>query len=67
MAFCGINGEERREELRSVIAQSEAAGRDWRADWLRRKGLPKWATYLESLTGTPPMEVTPLMIARSAG
>jgi type IV secretion system protein VirB4 len=67
LAFCGLNGDERREEFRNVIATSDAAGRDWRSDWLRHEALPKWATYLENQTGTVRMdEGLPLMSAMSA-
>ena len=64
LAFCGINGDERREELKQLIHLCRGTGKDWRAEWLRHEGLPKWADFLEEQSGTTLMGFEPLMTVR---
>jgi type IV secretion system protein TrbE len=45
LAFTGVNGTEERTLAAKVMLEYPEA---WRAEWLRLKGLPEWARYLES-------------------
>jgi type IV secretion system protein VirB4 len=44
LSFVGVNGREERQQLEDVI---EIHGEHWPAEWLRMRGLPEWAAYLE--------------------
>ena len=44
LSFVGVNGREERQQLEDVI---EIHGEQWPAEWLRMRGLPEWAAYLE--------------------
>jgi type IV secretion system protein VirB4 len=44
LAFVGVSGREERTTLENVI---ERYGSSWPAEWLRMRGLPDWAAYLE--------------------
>ena len=44
LSFVGVSGREERQTLEGVI---ERHGDDWPAEWLRMRGLPDWAAYLE--------------------
>lgn len=44
LSFVGVNGREERQQLEDVI---EIHGERWPAEWLRMRGLPEWAAYLE--------------------
>lgn len=44
LSFVGVNGREERQNLEQVI---EAHGASWPAEWLRMRGLPDWAAYLD--------------------
>ncbi len=46
LAFVGVNGREERQLAESI---AEQFGEVWREEWLRHKGLAKWATYFETL------------------
>jgi type IV secretion system protein TrbE len=50
LSFVGVNGGEERQQVEGAI---ELHGDQWPAEWLRMRGLPEWATYLEEkfLTG----------------
>ena len=45
LAFIGINGNEERALAGKVMLEYPET---WRAEWLRLRGLPEWAQYLES-------------------
>ncbi len=47
LSWVGVNG---REERQSVEALMVLHPENWRAEWLRLKGLKLWAEYLESIT-----------------
>ena len=47
-SWVGVNGREERQIVESVMDQFPDT---WRAEWLRLKGLPKWAEYLCALEG----------------
>ena len=46
LAWVGVNGREERQIVETVMEQF---GDAWRAEWLRLRGLQKWADYLRSL------------------
>jgi hypothetical protein len=46
LAWVGVNGREERQVAESVMEQFCET---WRAEWLRLRGLEKWADYLCSL------------------
>jgi type IV secretion system protein TrbE len=46
LSWVGVNGAEERRLVESCIEEFPYT---WRAQWLRRRGLGDWATYLESL------------------
>ena len=46
LAWVGVNGREERQIVESVIEQF---GDSWRGEWLRLRGLQKWAEYLRAL------------------
>ena len=46
LAWVGVNGREERQIVESVMEQF---GDGWRAEWLRLRGLQKWAEYLSSI------------------
>ncbi len=46
LAFAGVNGTEDRALAGKVMLEYQET---WRAEWLRLRGLPQWARYLESL------------------
>ena len=46
LAWVGVNGREERQIVENVMEQYGTA---WRAEWLRLRGLQKWADYLRSL------------------
>ncbi|MGA2600805.1 MAG: conjugal transfer protein TrbE [Bryobacteraceae bacterium] len=46
LAWVGVNGREERQVVENVIEQF---GEAWRTEWLRLRGLAKWADYLRSL------------------
>lgn len=46
LAWVGVNGREERQSVESVQEENRDG---WRAEWLRRNGLPKWADYLRTL------------------
>ena len=50
LSWVGVNGREERQIVESVMEQFPYT---WRAEWLRLKGLPKWAEYLGSLEEVP--------------
>lgn len=50
LSWVGVNGREERQIVESVMEQFPYT---WRAEWLRLKGLPKWADYLSSLEEVP--------------
>src|SRR5216683_5295317 len=45
LAFTGVNGTEDRALAAKVMIEHEET---WRADWLRLRGLPEWARYLQT-------------------
>ena len=47
LSWVGVNGREERQLVETVM---EHHGENWRAEWLRLKGLAPWAEYLESIT-----------------
>ena len=49
LAWVGVNGREERQIVENVMEQF---GDDWRAEWLRLRGLQRWADYFRSLHGT---------------
>jgi type IV secretion system protein VirB4 len=53
LLWAGING---REERRAVENVMQRYGGQWRAEWLRARGLPLWADHYESLVGLPANE-----------
>jgi type IV secretion system protein VirB4 len=44
LSWVGVNGREERQLVESVIEQFP---NEWRSEWLRLRGLPKWADYLD--------------------
>ena len=44
LSFVGVNGREERQQVEGAI---ELHGEQWPAEWLRMRGLPEWAAYLE--------------------
>jgi type IV secretion system protein VirB4 len=46
LAWIGVNGAQERKLVESVIGEY---GDTWRGEWLRLKGIPRWAEYLEAL------------------
>jgi type IV secretion system protein VirB4 len=46
LAWVGVNGREERQIVENVMEQF---GDAWRTEWLRLRGLQKWADYLRSL------------------
>jgi type IV secretion system protein VirB4 len=46
LSWVGVNGREERQLVESV---QDDFGDNWRAEWLKSKGLPKWADYLGTL------------------
>jgi type IV secretion system protein VirB4 len=46
LSWVGVNGREERKIVESVMEQYPAT---WRTEWLRMKGLEKWADYFCSL------------------
>ena len=44
LAWVGVNGREERQLVERVMEQFPNT---WRREWLRLKGLPRWAEYLE--------------------
>jgi len=46
LSWVGVNGREERQIVESVMDQFPNT---WRAEWLRLKGLEKWADYFSSL------------------
>jgi type IV secretory pathway VirB4 component len=47
LAWVGVNGREEREIAKTVMDRNP---HNWRAEWLRLRGLELWADYLESIT-----------------
>lgn len=47
LSWVGVNGREERQLVETVMAHH---GENWKAEWLRLKGLASWAEYLESIT-----------------
>jgi type IV secretion system protein VirB4 len=45
LAFTGVNGNEERTLANKVMLEYPEA---WRAEWLRLRGLPEWAQYLQT-------------------
>jgi type IV secretion system protein VirB4 len=55
LAFTGVNGNEERALVGKVMLEHQEA---WRAEWLRLRGLPEWARYLQSYpAGEPERQV----------
>ena len=46
LSWVGVNGREERQLVESVIEEFPS---DWRSEWLRLRGLPKWADYLDRM------------------
>jgi type IV secretory pathway VirB4 component len=46
LSFVGVNGAEERQGFDEVVANSPES---WRSDWLRFRGLGKWAAYFEEM------------------
>ena len=46
LAWVGVNGREERQIVESVMQQHPDT---WRMEWLRLKGLTKWAEYLSRM------------------
>ena len=46
LSWVGVNGREERQIVESVMEQYPDT---WRTEWLRLKGLEKWANYFSSL------------------
>ena len=46
LSFVGVNGAEERRGFDEVVANSPDC---WRSEWLRFRGLEKWAAYLEEM------------------
>jgi type IV secretion system protein TrbE len=44
LAFCAVNGQEDRARVARLMAEYPEG---WRAEWLRERGLPRWADYFE--------------------
>ena len=49
LAWVGVNGREERQLVESVIEQYPDI---WRSEWLRLRGLAKWADYLDRMEGS---------------
>jgi type IV secretion system protein VirB4 len=49
LAWVGVNGREERQLVESVIEQYPDM---WRSEWLRLRGLAKWADYLDRMEGS---------------
>ena len=50
LAWVGVNGREERQAVEELQADNPTC---WREEWLRQKGLPKWAAYFEELKEAP--------------
>ena len=50
LAWVGVNGREERQIVEEVMARFS---KTWRTEWLRLKGLDKWADYFCSLEAEP--------------
>jgi hypothetical protein len=48
LSWVGVNGREERQLVESVIEQFPDA---WRSEWLRLRGMPNWADYLDRMEG----------------
>jgi hypothetical protein len=46
LSWVGVNGREERQLVESVM---EKFPDSWRSEWLRLRGLPKWADYLDRM------------------
>jgi type IV secretion system protein VirB4 len=46
LSWVGVNGREERQLVESVIEEFPSK---WRSEWLRLRGLPKWADYLDRM------------------
>jgi type IV secretory pathway VirB4 component len=46
LSWVGVNGREERQLVESVIEEFPS---EWRSEWLRLRGLPKWADYLDRM------------------
>jgi type IV secretion system protein TrbE len=46
LSFVGVNGKQERQIAQELMDQH---GMTWQAEWLRRRGLPEWAEYLEPM------------------
>jgi len=48
LSWVGVNGREERQLVESVIEQFPDV---WRSEWLRLRGMPNWADYLDRMEG----------------
>jgi type IV secretion system protein VirB4 len=46
LSFVGINSQEERQQIKTLMSERPD---EWRAEWLRSRGLPDWAEYYEQL------------------
>jgi type IV secretion system protein VirB4 len=46
LAWLAVSGQEERQLVQSLMEENPS---DWRAEWLRLKGLPSWADYFRTL------------------
>jgi type IV secretion system protein VirB4 len=46
LSWVGVNGREERQLVEGVIEEFPS---EWRSEWLRVRGLPKWADYLDRM------------------
>jgi type IV secretion system protein VirB4 len=46
LSWVGVNGREERQLVESVIEEFPS---EWRSEWLRLRGLPRWADYLDRM------------------
>jgi type IV secretion system protein VirB4 len=53
LAWVGVNGREERQLVESVIEQYPDM---WRSEWLRLRGLAKWADYLDRMEAVSEQE-----------
>jgi type IV secretion system protein VirB4 len=50
LSFVGVNGKQERQIAEDLMDQYGSA---WQAEWLRTRGLPDWADYLEPMLPVP--------------
>jgi len=48
LSFVGVNGQEERDRVETVIQRCPA---DWQSEWLRARKLDEWAEWLDGMNG----------------